>query len=109
MVAFFCDLNHTMVNVSLEKLDNITKKGDTYSIETKHTNGIKTMNAQTLIAKWENLIKQETGEVVKCSLNGEDKLNVKCSELGQFFVNGFFAVYGKKCEFVNGGLFVELD
>jgi len=67
------------------------------------------MNAQTLIAKWENLIKQETGEAVKCSLNGEDKLNVKCSDLGQFFVNGFFAVYGKKCEFVNGGLIVELD
>lgn len=67
------------------------------------------MNAQTLIAKWEKLIKQETGETVKCSLSGEDKLNVKCSELGQFFVNGFFAVYGKKCEFVNGGLIVELD
>ena len=98
-----------MVNRSLKKLDNTTKKGDTYSIETKHTNGIKIMNVQTLIAKWENLIKQETGEVVKCSLNGEDKLNVKCSELGQFFVNGFFAVYSKKCEFVNGGLVVELD
>lgn len=34
-----------MVNRSLKKLDNITKKGDTYSIETKHTNGIKIMNA----------------------------------------------------------------
>lgn len=67
------------------------------------------MKAQTLIAKWENLIKQETGESVKCSLNGEDKLNVKCSKLGQFFINGFFATHGKKCEFVDGGLIVALD
>ncbi|AUR97551.1 hypothetical protein NVP1240O_51 [Vibrio phage 1.240.O._10N.261.52.F8] len=67
------------------------------------------MNAQQLTSKWENLIKKETGESVKCSLNGESKLNVKCSELGQFFVNGMFAIYGKKCEFVNGGLIVELD
>ncbi|QZI89607.1 hypothetical protein SIPHO076v1_p0074 [Vibrio phage PS34B.1] len=67
------------------------------------------MTKQQLVTKWENLIKAETGETVKCSLNGEDKLNVKCSELGQFFINGFFAVYGKKCEFVTGGLVVELD
>lgn len=67
------------------------------------------MTKQQLTAKWENLIKKETGETVKCSLNGEDKLNVKCSELGQFFINGFFAVYGKKCEFIAGGLIVELD
>lgn len=67
------------------------------------------MTKQQLTTKWENLIKQETGETVKCSLNCEDKLNVMCSELGQFFINGFFAVYGKKCEFVNGGLVVELD
>lgn len=63
----------------------------------------------SLTTKWEKLIKQETGETVHCGLNGESKLVVKCSELGQYFVNGFFAVYGKKCEFVNGGLIVELD
>lgn len=63
----------------------------------------------TLTSKWENLINQETGEKCNCSLLGEDKLMVKCSELGQFFINGFFAVYGKKVEFVSGGLIVELD
>lgn len=63
----------------------------------------------TLTTKWENLIKKETGEKVNCALLGEDKLIVKCSELGQFFINGLFAVYGKKVEFVSGGLIVELD
>ena len=67
------------------------------------------MTVTSLLSNWENLIKKEVGETVKCQLKGESQLLVKCDELAQFFVNGFFAVHGKKVEFVNGGLLVELD
>ena len=67
------------------------------------------MNSKTLLSNWESLIKKEVGENVKCALKGETQLLVKCDELAQFFVNGFFTVHGKSVEFVKGGLLVDLE
>ena len=67
------------------------------------------MNTQTLLSKWEDLIKQESGETVKCSLKGESNLLVKCDEFAQFMVNGMFAVRGRNVKFIQGGLLVDLE
>lgn len=56
-----------MVNRSLKKLDNITKKGDTYSIETKHTNGIKIMNKQQALKAME----EATNEMARMTEGSE--------------------------------------
>ena len=67
------------------------------------------MNTQTLLSKWEKLIKQESGETVKCAIKGESQLLVKCDEFAQFMVNGMFAVRGRNVKFIQGGLLVDLD
>lgn len=57
-----------MVNRSLKKLDRITKKGDTYSIETKHTNGIKIMKTFTK-AQFKKSIKEAMAKYSFLSLD----------------------------------------
>lgn len=64
----FCDSNHTTDNNSPEKLDNPTSLGDTYLIETKHTNGIKIMKSFTK-AQFKKSIKETMAKYSFLSLD----------------------------------------
>lgn len=73
-----------MVNRSLKKLDNIAKKGDTYPIETKHTNGIKIMNKATVTKvfnKSVNYTKTESWSLGFCRMTALPMRTIKAWDL----------------------------
>lgn len=59
-----------------------------------------------LKAKWENLIKKETGAEVKVRLVGEDKIQVLVSGDKAFDVFNLF--FGKSVEILEDGFLVAL-
>lgn len=59
-----------------------------------------------LKAKWENLIKKETGADVKVNLVGEDKIQVLVKGDKAFDVFNLF--FGKKVEIIDDGFLVAL-
>lgn len=59
-----------------------------------------------LKAKWENLIKKETGADVKVNLVGEDKIQVLVKGDKAFDVFNLF--FGKNVEILDDGLLVAL-
>lgn len=59
-----------------------------------------------LKAKWENLIKKETGADVKVNLVGEDKIQVLVKGDKVFDVFNLF--FGKNVEILDDGLLVAL-